>query len=147
MEKSMNYKERAIQELRTVRDLEKSICLGEKRIKDIDFLCSGKAYTIGSGIQKTNDNGTEDFVIALISEKEIIEHQVAVNKLNLSMIKSVLSTMTQEENTVLNIAYMDSKKYKMERLAEKLYCNRNKAYEKRNATLKKYILLRFGVEQ
>ena len=146
MGSNVNYKELAIKELRTLKDIEKSICLGEKRIKDIDFLCSGRAYTIGSGIQKSNDNGTEDFVITLIGEKERIEYQIAVNKLNLSMINSVLSKMTDDENTVLNFAYIDNKPHKMERLAQSMYCSLDKAYSKRNAALKKYILLRFGAE-
>ena len=133
----MNYKERAIQELRTVRDLEKSICLGEKRIKDINALCGGKAYTIGSGVQTTNNNGTEDFVIALISEKEKTEQRITVNKLKLSAIKAVLSEMTKEENIVLKIVYMEDKRYKMERLARELYCAKDKAYKIRNAALKK----------
>ena len=39
---TVNYKKLAINELRTYKDLEKSIRLGEKRIKDIEQSGSGK---------------------------------------------------------------------------------------------------------
>lgn len=147
MNDTVNYKKLAINELRTLKDLEKSIKLGERRIKDIEQSSSGKSYSLGLGIQKSNDNNTEDYIIALISEKEKTEQQVAINKLKLSSIQAVLQEMTDDENKILKVSYIERKRYHYVQLEQELYCSHTSVYNKRNEALKKYILLRFGVEQ
>ena len=99
------------------------------------------------GIQKSNDNNTEDYIIALISEKEKTEQQVAINKLKLSSIQAVLQEMTDDENKILKVSYIERKRYHYVQLEQELYCSHTSVYNKRNEALKKYILLRFGVEQ
>ena len=144
---TVNYKKLAIKELRTYKDLEKSIRLGEKRIKDIEQSGSGKSYSMGLGIQRSNDNNTEDYIIALIEEKENTAQHIAVNKLKLSVIQAVLHEMTEEEIKILKMFYIERKRYHYVQLEQELYCSHSHVYNKRNAALKKYILLRFGVEQ
>ncbi len=144
---TVNYKKLAIKELRTYKDLEKSIRLGEKRIKDIERSSSGKSYSMGLGIQRSNDNSTEDYIIALINEKEKTAQQIAVNKLKLSAIQAVLQEMTEEEIKILKAAYIERKRYYYLQLEQELYCSHGAVHRMRNDVLKKYILLRFGIEQ
>ena len=141
------WKTLAIIELKSYRYLENSISNLQKILKEVDEIAAGRGYSMSLSPKAKNYGNTEDYFIMLIDKKELVQRQINLCQDILQRIDNTLNQLTDDEQKILQLAYIDRKSNYIFRIQELFYIQHAQAYRYRNDALYRYIMIAYGVTE
>ena len=142
-----NWKILAKSELRSYRYLEDSMCNLQKILKEVDEIAAGRGYRMSLSPKAQSRNSTEEYFTILIHKKELVQRQINVCQDILQRVDDTLKRLTEDEQKILQLAYIDRKAYYVLKVKEHFYVQESQAYRLINNALNRYILVAYGVTE
>ena len=142
-----NWKILAKSELRSYRYLEDSISNLQKILKEVDEIAAGRGYRMSLSPKAQSRNSTEEYFTILIHKKELVQRQINVCQDILQRVDDTLKQLTEDEQKILHLAYIDRKDNYIFRIKELFYVQHAQAYRLIDKVLVRYILVAYGVTE
>lgn len=142
-----NWKILAKSELRSYRYLEDSICNLQKILKEVDEIAAGRGYSMSLTPKSKGHSNTEDYFVMLINKKELVQRQINVCQDILQRIDNTLNQLTDDEQKILQLAYINRKAHFIFDIEEHFYVQQSMAYKLIGKALERYIMIAYGVTE
>lgn len=142
----MDFIRESIEKLRSYAAKKESI---ENTAREIERLRE-EASALRSGLKDSppvagGNNSHEDRIVGLIAEQMEIEAARKSTLLWLETMDKVLEALDPADRHILDLMYIHRKKGNVERLCEELCCEKPTVYRRRNAAVKHFAYLYYGV--
>lgn len=144
---SLNWSVFAVQRLRDLEDRKTAVENITEQIKALEqrFTAIRSATTDGTPVQGGNENKREEMLIRNIAEREELKNNLDIITREIEVTEKALNTLTEEEKLILRRFFILRQKGYVERLCDELYVSKTRLYQKKEAALKKFTLVCYGV--
>lgn len=144
----MDWKKEAINDLRQYRDLKSSLESLQLKIAALEdkyqaIRCSRTdSVPVQGGASRT-----EDYMLSNIVERQKLGHIYRANMRMVTAIEKGLEGLPAEERVVLNAMYIDRERDYMDRLCEKLHCERSNVYKIQERAVRRFTERMYGIQK
>ena len=144
---SCNWSVFAVQRLRDLEDRKTAVDSITELIQTLEerFKAIRSATTDGSPVQGGNENKREEMLIHNIATREELKRNLDIAKHEISITEKGLAKLTEEERLILTRFFIQKQRGHVERLCDELYISKTQLYKKKEAALKKFTMVCYGI--
>lgn len=144
----MNWVKEAESKLRDYSAKEQSLESVTERIThlNLEMSCVRSATTDGTAVHG-GGNGREDALLNNIVERDELKRVMVSTTEWLEWVNSALTALSDADNKLLDGFYINRRKGHIERLCEEMHLEKAQVYKRKDAALRKFTLLLYGVTE
>lgn len=144
----MKWQDVARMDLGRLEELKHAIGRNDVKIREItERMQTPKGIRISPVPKSGGANQYEDFLLDDIVAKEQVKRLRASNVQTVRWIERGLATLSEEERYILTVFYIRRVNNAAGVVSDRLSISRSKAYEKRDAALRHYVQLNYGLSE
>lgn len=143
----MDWRKMSIERLRDYENRKRALELIPEQIKtlELNFASVRAARTDGTPVKDGSGNKREDALINNIAKREELERNLRIAEAEVRITETGLSTLTEEEKTVLDKFFINRPRRHIEALCETLCYEKTRIYEIKETALRKFTMSCYGV--
>lgn len=144
---SLNWSIFAVQRLRDYEDRKTAVENITEQIKALEerFTAIRSATTDGTPVQGGNENKREEMLMHNIATREELKNNLDVIQHEIAVTEKGLAALDEEEQLILTRFFILRQKGYVERLCDELYVSKTRLYQKKEAALKKFTMVCYGI--
>lgn len=142
----MNWQTFGVQRLKAYETRVKAVETIPERIAMLELEYGAIKGGIGDGMPKAQGgNKTEEQLIGNIAKREELKNNLEVAKREIMLTEKGLAALTEEEQRVLYVFFVNRPYKHIELLCEELHVEKTKLYYMKDEALKKFTMASYGV--
>lgn len=144
---SLNWSVFAVQRLRDYEDRKTAVENITEQIKALEerFVAIRAATTDATPVQGGNENKREEMLIHNIATREELKNNLDIIQQEIAVTEKGLTALDEEEKLILTRFFILRQKGYVERLCDELYVSKTRLYQKKEAALKKFTMVCYGI--
>lgn len=130
--------------LEKYKSLETSITFLKNRIAALEREMTGVSSPVGAEPVAGGSHSPDERYINCICQKMEYEKRLQINISEYNAIKAVLQSLPEDEQYILQVAYINRSKYYIEKIMSKFYVEKSRAYEMKEKAMRDFVVAMFG---
>lgn len=143
----MNWQKVSIERLRAYEARLNSLTLIPEQIKTLElgFTSIRAATTDATAVRGGEGNKREEALIDNIVMREELANNLKIAEREIAITEKGLAGLTEEQQTILEMFYIDRPRGHVEKLCEELFLEKSRVYALKEEALKKFTIACYGV--
>ena len=144
---SLNWSVFAVQRLKDFEDRKRAVNNLATQIKALEekYTAIRASTTDGMPVQSGSENKREEMLIHNIAEREELQKNLDIIQHEIAVTEKGLEALDDEEKHILRRFFILREKGYVERLCDELFVSKTRLYQKKEAALKKFTLVCYGI--
>lgn len=144
---SLNWSVFAVQRLKDYEDRKRAVKNLTDQIETLEekYTAIRASTTDGMPVQGGNENKREEMLIHNIATREELQKNLDIIQHEIAVTEKGLEALDDEEKHILRRFFILREKGYVERLCDELFVSKTRLYQKKEAALKKFTLVCYGI--